>query len=194
MKKLLALMLILLVIPMCFAQEVNPPAEPEFDLDLLYKMNQKGDQFIKINLFVDIPFQPSIKQLHIGGAGALGFHHFIADKLSIGGDLGFNYSETRGSNIYYFIPVLFRLTYQFEIGKFEIPLSLGLGGAFQTYSSEFYFGLLGHPELGFYWRINPEWSFGGIFGCYLIPQWYKQEPKFYLGVIPSVGLSVRYHF
>ena len=47
------------------------------DEEFVYKMNQKGDQFIKIGLMVDIPLRPATKQLKVGGSGTLGYMRFL---------------------------------------------------------------------------------------------------------------------
>ena len=80
-----------------------------------------------------------------------------------------------------------------EIGKFEIPLFLGLGGAIERHNSNFYFGMIIKPEIGLFYRINPDWSIGATAGASIMPQWYKNPEYNYTGYILDAGVSVRYH-
>lgn len=164
----------------------------EIDSDYVFRASQPGDQYAKINLSLNIPNRP--EQLKMGGSGTLGYHFFITDNFNIGGDVGFNYLTTIGDNVFYFIPILFKAGYQFNIGKFEIPLYLGIGGSIQNYIDRTYFGLTIKPEVGVYYRTSSDLSFGVLAGVYVIPQWYKNRDYNYVGVITDISLSVRYHF
>ncbi|MBR6566909.1 MAG: hypothetical protein IKK79_08905 [Spirochaetaceae bacterium] len=162
------------------------------DEEFIYKMNQKGDQFIKIGLMVDIPLRPSVGQLKIGGSGTLGYMFFLNSNLAIGGDASFAYMTTLGDNIFTCIPLMAKVMYQFTLGKFEFPITLGIGGAFENYIGDMYFGLIIKPELGVFYRHSPDWSFGANVGWNLLPQWTKDSS--YFGVIMDAGITARYHF
>ena len=162
------------------------------DEEFIYKMNQKGDQFIKIGLMVNIPLNPPTSQLKLGGAGTLGYMRFLNNNLAIGGDASFSYMTTVGKNVFTCIPLMAKVMYQFTAQKFEFPISLGIGGAFQNYIGESYFGLIIKPEVGAFLRYSPDWSFGINVGWNLMPQWTKDSS--YFGVIMDAGLTARYHF
>lgn len=162
------------------------------DEEFIYKMNQKGDQFIKIGLMVDIPLRPTTTQLKVGGSGTLGYMRFLNSNLAVGGDASFAYMTTIGKNVFTCIPLMAKVMYQFTVGKFEIPLTLGIGGAFQNYLGDTYFGLIIKPEAGAFFRYSPNWSFGANVGWNLMPQWTKDSS--YFGVIMDAGISARYHF
>ena len=161
--------------------------------DVVYKMNQPGDQFIILKLNVDIPYVPFGKLL-VGGSGTLGYQRFIVSGLTLGGDVSFGYSQTLGKNVFYFVPVLFRAGWQFSAGKFEFPLSIGIGGAFENYLDRSYFGLALHPDAAAFFRYDRSWSFGLHAGLYILPQWYKNTQQNRTGIIQDIGLTVRYHF
>lgn len=184
---------ILCTLPLLAQDTPEPEIETDAGEDIVYKMNQKGDQYIAIKLNLDIPYRP-FENLKLGGAGSLGYHHFLTNSLTIGGDVSFSYATTIGDNVFYFIPIMFSVGYQFTAGKFEIPLSLGIGGAFENYIDRFYFGLVIRPEIAAYYRLNPDWSFGIHTGLYILPQWYSDEKYNYVGIIQDVGISARYHF
>lgn len=220
MKRLsILLFLVLLGTGMCFAQEAEaaiPDTEnstiPEEEItvpedsypedsdgdsyiedeEFIYKMNQKGDQFIKIGLMVDIPLHPATRQLKVGGSGTLGYMRFLNSNFALGGDASFAYMTTLGKNIFTCIPLMVKAMYQFSFHKFEFPITLGIGGAFENYIDETYFGLIIKPEVGTFYRHSPDWSFGVNVSWNLMPQWTKESS--YFGVIMDAGITARYHF
>ena len=162
------------------------------DEQFVYKMNQKGDQFIKIGLMVDIPLHPATRQLKVGGSGTLGYMLFLNSNFALGGDASFAYMTTLGKNIFTCIPLMVKAMYQFTFHKFEFPITLGIGGAFENYLGDSYFGLIIKPELGAFYRHSPDWSFGENIGWNMMPQWTKDSS--YFGVIMDIGVTARYHF
>ncbi|MFI3258442.1 MAG: hypothetical protein R3Y36_09115 [Spirochaetales bacterium] len=186
-------LLCLFVVSSLHAQETETPVIQTEQETITYKMNQKGDQFIALKLDVNIPYRP-FENLKVGGSGSLGYHHFLTSEFTIGGNVSFAYTTTIGSNVFYFVPFMFTASYQFTAGKFEIPISLEIGGALQNYLDRTYFGLAVRPEIAAYYRYSPDWSFGIQTGVYILPQWYSNSEYNYTGIIQDVGLSVRYHF
>lgn len=196
MKKILSLFIMcFLVLGGIFAEEqseVQPEENDEFEY--VYKTNQGGDSFIRMSLGMDIPIKPKMPQMKIGGSGTLGFYKFITGWFAVGGDFSFAYSETLGSNVYYFVPLMARTIFQFTVDNFEFPLFIGIGGSFQNYVDRMYFGLTINPEIGCFYRFRPDWSVGIIGGAYILPQWFDNEEYNYTGVIATVSISARYHF
>ena len=164
----------------------------DFQEDFVYKMNQKGDQFINISLRLNVPLKPAPTQLYVGGAGNIGYTRFINSVFALGGDISFAYSTTVGKNVFTYVPILFKVMYQPTVHQFEFPLTLGLGFAFENYNTDTYFGFVAKPEVGAFYRFSPSWSFGLSTGITLMPQVAKQD--FYMGVIFDTALTVRYHF
>lgn len=164
----------------------------DFQEDFVYKMNQKGDQFINISLRLNVPLKPAPTQLYVGGAGTIGYTRFINSVFALGGDISFAYSTTVGKNVFTSVPILFKVMYQPTVHQFEFPLTLGLGFAFENYNTDTYFGFVAKPEVGAFYRFSPSWSFGLSTGITLMPQVAKQD--FYMGVIFDTALTVRYHF
>ncbi len=175
------------------AQEAQESSEEEYTEEFVYEVNQQGDQYISMKLNVSIPYKP-FGNLFVGGSGSLGYHHFILDDLTIGGNVSFKYNSTIGSNVFYVVPLMFTASYQFDIGQWEVPVSLEIGGAFQNYIDRMYFGLAIRPEIAGYYRFSRDWSFGLHTGVYILPQWYSNPEYNYTGIIQDIGLSVRYHF
>ncbi|MCR4790355.1 MAG: hypothetical protein K5839_04685 [Treponemataceae bacterium] len=196
MKKLAAVLCILLTsCALIFAQteNENPNNTPEINTDENYqfKMNQSGDWFLKLNINAGVPILP--QQLKFGMDLNFGAYYFLTTWFAVGGNISFNYNPTLGQKVFYSIPILAEAVFQLELGRFEIPLFLGIGGSFEHHSSNFLFGLIMKPELGVYYRINTEWSVGASFAASILPQWYSNPEYNYWGYILNPGISARYH-
>ena len=184
--------------PLIFSDEDDTPPE-ENQVHRIYPKNVPGDQFIRIKLMPFFPLNFS-KQLHVGGAIQLGYHRFLLSWLAVGGNVTFTYNPTIGSRVFYTIPMTASVTFQPTAWRFEFPLSLNIGMAFEAYQSFKYFpGLVLGAEAGMYFRLNENWSFGlGTTFLYL-PQWYKEEPRsgygtYDYGLFMTAEIGARYHF
>ncbi|MCR5606036.1 MAG: hypothetical protein K6F69_04370 [Treponema sp.] len=178
-------------------EEENSSEEYQYEAP---KMNQKGDQYIRISLMGSLPINfggmfNDDSQLQTGGMGTLGYHRFLNSYLAWGIDLGFGYQPTIGSNIFNYIPLMGTFTFQPTIGKMEFPFTVGVGGAVENYLSETYFpGLVVKCDAGMFWRLNPSWSLGAEGSWMCMPQWYS-DPKYnYVGYFAEIAISARYHF
>lgn len=156
-----------------------------------HKVNQTGDKYVNINIDFEIPL---VKNMNFGGAGMIGFSVFLLDSFSVGGEIAFSFMSTIGENMFYYVPVMAKATYVFSLSRFEFPISLGAGFAFQSYTNRTYYGFAFKPEIGAYFRYSPEWSFGVAAGCTLLPQFYKNSEYNKLGTILDIAASVKYHF
>lgn len=210
MKRFLAFLILLLTFSfVLIAQESEVPSEPtqpensevpaeapkepeiQTDEDYVFKMNQPGDWFIKVSVNGGFPIQPNT--MNFGLDLNLGFYYFFADFFALGGNIAFAYNPTVGEKVFYCIPFMAEAVFQYTLGKFEIPLFVGFGGAIERHNSNFYFGMIIKPEIGFFYRINPDWSIGATCGASIMPQWYKNPEYNYTGYILDTGISVRYH-
>lgn len=160
--------------------------------DFVYKPNQQGDQFVRLNLALELPFRPA--QLKAGGTGTLSYGMFLTENFNLSAKASFAYTTTLGSNIFYFIPITFCAQYQMLFKNFEVPVSFEIGCAIESYIDRLFFGLALKPEIGLFYRVSPDWSIGIYDGLYVLPQWYSDSKYNYTGIISDIGLSVRYHF
>ncbi len=181
------------------AQTIESPQQPEANFD--YEPIRKGDQFIRIGLGVNFSmfnFGPegmeSETNIFPGGTGHIGYTRYISSKYALGGEINFAFNSTLGGNMLFYLPMLFRATRVFTIRQLQIPLSVGVGAAFQSYNGYNYFGLMLKPEIGAYYQFTPEWSFGFSSGWNLIPQWYADKADNRTANLLDIGASVRYHF
>jgi hypothetical protein len=197
----MCVLLIFFVSP-AFAQEESlsedepesaPPIVAENE-EFIYKANQKGDQFLRMALMGDFPVKPSMKQMFFGGSLSIGYMYFLNGVFAIGGDVAFGFNSTIGSNMVLTIPIMFKAMYQPTIGKFEIPITIGIGGVFETYLNRTYFGFGVKPEVAVFYRITASWSAGLSGGVFILPQWFSNEAYNYTGIIADIGLTARFHF
>ena len=165
--------------------------EPSYD----YKMNGSGDQYIKIALMGVFPQNFSDK-LSAGGAAEIGYHRFLTELFALGFDVQFGYNPTIGSNMFTYVPMTFTGTFQPYFGKFEFPLTLGVGAALESYLNRNYFpGLILKAQAGAFYRVMENWSFGIESEYIYMPQWYVEHPEWNdYGLFLTVGLIARYHF
>lgn len=205
MKRIIAVLSILLAFYMpVFAQsEGNEPDngndQTEEDVvrkDADYKINGKGDQFIKIGIMPNFPMNFGDK-LYVGGAAQLGYYYFFNSWFGIGGELMAGYNPTLGSNVLTFVPVTGGIMIQPTFKRFEFPIFASAGFGFETCSNKKYFpSFAAKGETGVFFRIVESWSVGVTGELLYLPQWYtdtKNASSDY-GVFTQITVSGRYHF
>ena len=156
------------------------------------EINQKGDQTINIGLAADYALNP--RKLGWGGSATLGYNRNLSSTLAVGASMDFNYFRTTGSNIYYMVPIMAKGIFQIAFGRFEIPISVSVGGALESYLDKVYFGPIATPEIGLFYRYSADWSLGITAGATVTPQIYKDTSQNRTGTAAYAGLTLRYHF
>lgn len=175
---------------------VENPAEQTVEYE--YKMNQSGDQYLRVSIAGTFPLNfpnftslfDSTSKLKIGGMGTLGYHYFLTENLAVGADVGFGFNVTIGSHVLNTIPILATATFQPTAGKWEFPITLGIGMAPQIYISYHYFGMAVKGDAGAFYRVTPSWSIG-IEGSYL---WLPHFTAGNQAHFATAAVSARYHF
>lgn len=158
------------------------PVLPAF----FYRPNlTEGDQFLS---FFDT-------RLHVGGYGSIRYQRFLNGTLALGGELGYFFAYDR-SNLYTTVPLQAKLTYIPLQGTFEIPLSVGLGFAYNSYLESSYLSLFASAEAGFSWYFREDWGITLGAGFQFIPELYGADDDNYehttlAGFIP-ITISVTY--
>ena len=66
-------------------------------------------------------------KLYPGGNFSLSFEGFTTPSISLGGELGYNFNYTIGETLFSIVPLYFKISYYPVQGKFDMPVSLGLG-------------------------------------------------------------------
>lgn len=179
--------------------------EPVFEKRNFFK-TKAGDQIIRISLDGTIPLNfPSIttlftedKKLAGGGSGYIGYHYFITDQLAVGGNLGFGFNATIGEHMFHYAPLIATVTYQPSYKRFEFPLSMGIGLAWEAYNGYTYFpGLVIKPSAGVHFRALESWAFGVDLSYMLMPQFaklYGTGSSNFAGQWLEFDITARYYF
>ena len=144
-------------------------------------------------LFIGSEIQNNEHGIRLGGMGSLAFNYFLTPNIFVGGELAGTFLRTRGRNMLYIVPFGARIGYQFIFNRFEVPVSVLLGGAGQSYLGNGYFGPIVKPGASVFWRFNPDWSFGLNTKWWFVPQWPRNSLNVY-GNFLEITLSARYHF
>jgi hypothetical protein len=178
-------------------EEQQPPFDSEWTF-VNPSLYARGDKTFRISLGLIFPLfffgEGGIidnRVNAVGGTGSLAFTYFLDSNLFVGGELGLMFAGTRGKNMLFMVPMGGKIGYQFIINRFEIPLSVMIGAAPQTYLDFNYLGLFLKPEASVFWRFNPSWSFGLNTAWWLVPQWSSHTVT---GNFMELTLSARYHF
>lgn len=165
-----------------------------YDDGYIYEQNGAGDRFLKINMMANFPLNFG-KQLYIGGGIDAGYYQFLSPYFALGGEILVGYNVTIGNKPLILAPITFGVMYQPTLGKFEFPLTLGIGLATTSCQGETYFpGFTAKVDAGAFFRINEMWSLGAYGTFFWLPQWYKDPQYNDNGLFATVGLGARYHF
>lgn len=200
MKRLITIMILAIAgLSAAFAENETKPKQPASVYE--YEPIRKGDQYISLSLgpeFSLFSITPTgintNTKMNLGGTGEIGYSQFVNSHLALGGEINFCFHTTLGANTFFYLPILFKTTFVIVAGRFQFPVSLGLGGSFETYDSNNYFGPVIKPELGAYFQYSSEWSFGVNAGYTLVPQWYVDESDNRTGNFLGITAGFRYHF
>jgi len=181
------------------AQTAPDTTQPSSVFD--YEPIRKGDQIIRITLGTGLSLFnltpdgiETETNLNPGGSGNIGFSRFVTNRIALGGEIAFAFNTTIGANLYFYLPITFTAGYELVFNRIHVPLSVAVGGVFQTYSTTNYFGPILRPEIGVYWQYSPAWSFGAQTGWNVIPQWYADGSNNRTGNILGLSAGFRYHF
>lgn len=163
-----------------------------------YDSNGAGDQFLKLHLGALFPTFPVDfnKQLYTGGEATIGYYRFVKKSLAVGGEFSASYNLSIGKKTFVMLPITFGIMYQPVYEKFEFPIYVLLGMAYETWQNMDYApGLIGKVSAGGYYRINDSCSVGLSTDCFIVPQWFIKDPKKnFTGFFQSAAIGVRYHF
>jgi hypothetical protein len=164
----------------------------------------RGDQAFGISFGVALPTVFATtdgeilpRNIVIGGTGSLSYDYFFGPHFFVGGELQGMFAPTLGDHMLFIIPITLRAGYQFVVGRFEFPLSLGLGFAaqqFRTSKSYGYTGFFAKPKASVFFRLNPDWSFGINTAWWWVPQITSNSADSVHGHFFEATLAVRYHF
>jgi hypothetical protein len=106
----------------------------------------------------------------IGGTLSLVGSYFLSSKVFVGGGLYGMFISTIGENQLYVVPMGPHVGVQWIARRFEFPVSLMAGWAWQSYVGKLYFGPIVKPQAAVLFRAFSNWSFGLALDWWFIPQ------------------------
>jgi len=190
------------VFGLLYAQDdSNPDIETDWDLyspDLYVR----GDQTFIISLATVFPlmFINNGELLEnkvdppVGGTGSLTYNYYLNSRFFAGGEVGGKFLPTLGRNTVFFICLGARGGMHFIAGRFEFPINLSIGMAWQNLLNMGYYGLYVKAGASAFFRATSEWSFGVTTQFGWFPQWTNDSKKNVDGFFLDTMLSARYHF
>ena len=194
-----------IILPLA-AQEEDPDFDPDNEFPYVEWDNyvpdlyQRGDKTFTLSVGAMIPtifagkgMDGNSSNIKLGGMGSMSFNYFLNSNWFIGGEVAGMFAATGGRNMLFIIPFGPRIGYQLVFGRFEIPLTLMIGGAPQRYLEKGYFGLIIKPGASAFFRFNPNWSFGLNAQWWIVPQW-PANGKNVVGNFIDLTLSAKHHF
>ncbi len=188
MKKILTICLVLTLL-----LSFNLGAEDYYDT---------GSQIFTITVGVDLPFTNTVKigdkfqtgyfwgengtHFNIGGYGSIDYEVFTNSKLALGGEIGYQFNRCSDEKLFTQVPLLFKVTYLPLQGKFELPISLGVGFNYLSYNNKSMFALCTTLSVGARYFITDNWALGIKSGINFTPELYfKSEKNGYHSSIPA---------
>ncbi len=199
MKKIAFLYILLILGAVALAAQQSETPAPSAPV----LVHDTGDQIYSISasllipLFIYTPADiPAIvnDKMHLGGYFSLGWDAFLNRKATLGAEIGYSFSQAIDSRLYMSVPFLVRASYYLAQGDFNLPVSIGIGGVYNNFDDQHYFGLMVKPEVSGYWKLNDEWGLGLNAAYWFVPEIYfgTEADKTSYGNFISIVLLLTY--
>ncbi len=153
-----------------------------------------GSQVFQISAGVDLPLSNSYRNedgswnssflwgdenthFNIGGYGSIDYEVFVSRLFSVGGEIGYQFNRCTDQQLFTIVPFLAKASWVPVQGKFELPLSLGLGFAYLSYNDKSMFSLSSSLCVGVRYFITEHWAIGIKGGISFTPELYFRTEK-----------------
>ena len=153
-----------------------------------------SSQVFTITAGVDLPFTNSYKKddgsfttglwwgeegthFNIGGYGSIDYEVFLNSKISIGGEIGYQFNRCTNERLFTQVPLLFRATYVPLQGRFELPFSLGVGFNYLSFNDKSMFTMCFSLNVGCRFFFTDHWGIGLKSGINFVPELYTKSEK-----------------
>ena len=178
----------------------------------------QGEMFIRFALGMSVPLfshffnnpelgnngytnNAKLYGLPIGGSAAIDFMYYLEGNWGVGIELALQILQTQ-ANYQSLVAVGARGQYMIRRWPFDIPISVGLGVAFNSLYIEdtenrLYAGPYIKPDFGFFYNINEKWSVGFNTTFWVVSEFYFSEDKknqSNFSAFWDITLSARYRF
>ena len=116
--------------------------------------------------------------MQVGGYGGISYQVFNTPYTAIGGEIGYNFNFAVDKELFTAVPFYAKYSYLPLQGKWDIPISAGLGFAYiKAYDAQL-MTLYTNFEVGVTWFPGEHWGIGFNTGLWLIPEFnYNDAPK-----------------
>lgn len=147
-------------------------------------------------------FRPGIgggdgTHLKVGGYGSISYQAFVSPYVALGGEIGYSFSYSMSNSLYTLVPIQAKVTFMPVQGTIDLPISLGIGGAYNRYvdNTQGYdgslFSMFASIEVGLNWYFTENWGVGVNCGYWVIPEFYSKKANG-VGCFLPVTLSINY--
>jgi hypothetical protein len=184
-----------------------PAALPTEAKPEITKLFNPGDKYFSISLGAEYgmfnmnPITGAFESSNLneskwpGGTAALEWSFFVSPGFALGGDLGASVNFTPSGRGLYIVPITLKASYFFSNLPWEFPVSLGFGPCITTVSDASHVDMFVKPQAGIFYRVTPDWSFGGNLSWWVIPQIYwKHKDQDRIGNFVQLSMTALYHF
>lgn len=113
----------------------------------------------------------------VGGYGSIDYEVFVNSKISLGGEIGYLFNRCSDEKLFTQVPLLFKATYVPLQGKFDLPISLGLGFNYLSYNSKSMFALASTLTIGPRFFFTDSWGIGIKSGINVTFELYTKTAK-----------------
>jgi hypothetical protein len=158
-------------------EETVPPIDIDSRWpDAVFETISKGDGVFNINLGTIFPLAFSVGSTSqydspLRGTGMLSGSYFLNSHIFVGFGVEGSFMPTIGEHMLYIVPMGPHIGYEWTAGRFEFPLSLMVGWAWEMYLEHLYFGFFAKPQISVLYRVFNDWSFGLTGAWWFVPQW-----------------------
>ena len=169
----------------------------------------KGDQVFSIRAGVNFPgffgfyFKPERNttdtHLKMGGYASIAYQGYVSETLALGGELSYAFNYSKSDMLLTTVPITAKLTWvPIQTGKFDVAMSLNIGGAFLRYNEGRFFSPYVSLSLCPSFFINENWGIGVEGQLMLTTEFYteksgKKEASAFAGLVPlTLVLSYRH--
>lgn len=181
-------------------QEAPPVLHKKYDQNLY----MRGDIVAQLKVGAYFPAMiigldyknKSPMNLDIGINLGLALDAYMNNNVKLGGEIGFSTSKGLNDGQMYFIPILFRATYEFHVYSWSFPLGVSTGINILSYKGNMTsVNPVIRPEIGFIYKINQKWGVGFNVSWTITAEFVWDEiEKSRVGHTVEVGLVGQYYF
>ena len=177
-------------------------AEPYYDAgSQMFSISVGTNVPLTLSTFVDDEFKTGIgpgsadgtTNQTMGVFGSIDYEVFLHSYFSIGAEIGYQFNFTPSKKILTNVPIFLKMTtIPIQTGKFDLPISLGLGFDYISFNGSSKFTINSSLLIGLKYFITDEWGIGINTGLTLTPELYAEKSKNALFTYIPINAVVTY--